>query len=593
MSLSSTIKVVVAGDVKGAQKALRDVQSDAQNTGNRLAQFGKVAALGFAGAAAAAVAFATSAVKSGDQLNEAQDQLRLAIENTGGSYAKQKAAIDAADKAGEKYGYTSKQTDDALASLTRSTGSSSEALKLLGTAQNLAAATGKPLADVTTAVAKASEGQLRPLKQLGIDLPVAAGGALKVATANANLVKATAAVQDVEEKIRDGRLKGQAATDALAAAENHLTDAQGKLKDAQSSGGQILAALNQRLKGAADVGAQSLAGKTKALRAQFEDLKAHIGQQLIPILTKLASWFTNTVIPAIGKLVAWVQANWPKLVAAVTPTIDNIRNYIIGFVSTVEHLWDQFGGRIVSLAKKYFKGTETEISGVLSVVKGLFRFFADFLTGKWGKLWSDIATIFTGLWKIVKGGIQIAWGEITTIISLAWDGIKNGSRDAIGKIIDFVTGIPGKLLGLVSDFYNAAKSLGSNVLHGIMDGVGGAIDAVGGFLSGLASGIKNVINSVIIDPLRNFHFKIDAGPFHHTFQPFGSLPRLHSGGIFQAGGGEGLALLQSGEGVFTQAQMRALGGIGGHVVNNFPAGSSPAAVHAAQARWNRRNGRSA
>jgi hypothetical protein len=37
------------------------------------------------------------------------------------------------------------------------------------------------------------------------------------------------------------------------------------------------------------------------------------------------------------------------------------------------------------------------------------------------------------------------------------------------------------------------------------------------------------------------------------------IPTLHTGGIFDSGYGEGLALLKDGEGVFTPAQMKSLG----------------------------------
>jgi hypothetical protein len=72
---------------------------------------------------------------------------------------------------------------------------------------------------------------------------------------------------------------------------------------------------------------------------------------------------------------------------------------------------------------------------------------------------------------------------------------------------------------------------------------------------------------------------------------FPKMPVLHTGGIFDSGHGEGPALLRDGEGVFTPAQMRALGGAGPNVTINTHAQPTASWLDSQLRRHAKRNGR--
>ena len=58
----SIIRLIVEGDTRGAQRALKDAQNEAGKAGSGFKEFGKVAGLAFAGAGAVAVEFGRKAV---------------------------------------------------------------------------------------------------------------------------------------------------------------------------------------------------------------------------------------------------------------------------------------------------------------------------------------------------------------------------------------------------------------------------------------------------------------------------------------------------------------------------------------------------
>ena len=151
---------------------------------------------------------------------------RWPIKDTGGNIANLSAPIDAADKAMERFGFTNAQTEDALAVGTTALGSSSKAMSILTTAANLAAYKHVDLSTAMVAVSKGMEGNLRPLKQLGIDLPVVASSAEKVAVAHAALAKAQGGVNDLLAKFPN-------AASAASKAHGQYETAIGKVSTAQ------------------------------------------------------------------------------------------------------------------------------------------------------------------------------------------------------------------------------------------------------------------------------------------------------------------------------------------------------------------------
>lgn len=298
----SIIKVIVTGDAKGLHSATDSALKDVQKTGKSSSAMGKQIAGGFAIGAGAAIAFGVQAVEAADVADKAHVRLQTAITNTGGTWKKYGDQIKAADNQGQQFGYDEGQIEGVLASMTTGLGSTKKALDLLPLAQNVAAQTGMDLASAGLLVVKASEGQTKSLKKLGIDLPVAAGGAVKLKNAQKQLADAEDGLKLVEEKIHDGRLKGPAAADALKAANDRLHTAQQNVDNAQSAGVLLTDALTSKYKGAAGKEADTFAGKVAAQAAAWRNVKIQSGQAIEGGLIKFQTWSQKSGRPEIMRL---------------------------------------------------------------------------------------------------------------------------------------------------------------------------------------------------------------------------------------------------------------------------------------------------
>jgi hypothetical protein len=169
-----TLKLSILADVDDLKKKLGEADKSVETNANKISEFGKKAALAFAAAGAAAGAFAVSAVKAAAEDEKSRKSLEQTIRANTRATDEQIKSIDT---------YITKQsiatatTDDllrpALSRLIRSTQDVTKAQELLTLAQEISAATGKPLEAVTNALGRAYDGSNTALGKLGLGIDAA------------------------------------------------------------------------------------------------------------------------------------------------------------------------------------------------------------------------------------------------------------------------------------------------------------------------------------------------------------------------------------------------------------------------------------
>lgn len=174
-------------------------------------------------------------------------------------YQLSRAQLDAYIEKQTELGFTVDDTTNSMALLINATGDVTRAQTFEAAAQDLARLKGISLAEATDAMTKIEGGRFRMLASLGIVLQ-----------------------------------KGATATDALAAVQ-------------KAAAGQ------------SEAYGKTFQGQMDKMNAKFDDAMTKVGAQLLPILTHLAGFFADVLIPAIGKvieviatLVSWIisAVNW-------------------------------------------------------------------------------------------------------------------------------------------------------------------------------------------------------------------------------------------------------------------------------------------
>jgi hypothetical protein len=241
----------------------------------------------------------------------AQGQLQVALRNSGQSWLANKTAIDEALAAQVKTtAFTDNELTTSLAGFVRRFGDVNQALRANALAANVARQQNISLADAAQLVTRASFGNPRALKALGIELVAV--------TANTDKLKATTKNASLEQ-LR-----------AAAAADKQATEL------------AALDAINAKFHGAAARYLTTSAGKQALFNAELDRSKEIIGAALLPELNKLlgslSTWLER--MNESGKL----QRDVNKAVRETGEIIHGVEAVLSPFVETFRDLGHAVGG---------------------------------------------------------------------------------------------------------------------------------------------------------------------------------------------------------------------------------------------------------
>jgi hypothetical protein len=423
---------------------------------DKLATFGKAALFGLG---AAAVGVGTLSLHMADEFEQSHAKLEQALKNAGASFEEFATPIGDAQKKMEQYGYTNAQTQEALGNLTTALKDPKKALDDLSLAADLAKFKHIDLASAATVVARAQEGNLRALKQLGIDLPVSASGAAKLEAANIKLGKATDDASSYLAKHSDALSTSSKYHDAYEKLLGKVEDAQKKVNDQSTAGEKIIKGLSDAIGGQASASAETFAGKMAALKAQSEDVAKNIGMALIPVLEKLMTaikdvvdWFGKhkAIAEAIGIvigtiLVAAIGAYVTKLSIAAVESVISLGKIIAGWVAT---------GSAATVA-----GIEMAIaSGGITLAIGAIVAGVVFLVTHWKESWETIKSVTMTVWDAIKSVGSGISGFFRNVVNE----VKNLMNEAIGAIDRIISSLNSILSFKLPSFLGGA-TVGINI----------------------------------------------------------------------------------------------------------------------------------
>lgn len=251
---SRTLKLSILADVDELKKSLGDANKSVETSADKIADFGKKAALAFAAVGAATAAFAISAVKAAAEDEKARKSLEQTIRSSTKATEDQIAAIDTyITKQSIATATTDEELRPAFARLVRSTNDVAKAQELLSLSQEIATATGKPLETIANALGKSFDGQNTALGKLGLGIDAA-----------------TLKTKSHEE---------------------------------------IMQILKGTYKGFIDNEATNAEFKMRQLEIAFSETKEQIGNALLPIMKQFADYLLAVVVPNVQALAAGLTGN--------------------------------------------------------------------------------------------------------------------------------------------------------------------------------------------------------------------------------------------------------------------------------------------
>lgn len=391
-----TIPLITEFKDVGIKQAMKEF-GELETAGEK-AQFAiKKAAVPAAAALGAVVAVIGASVKAAIEDEAAQASLARQIEASTGATAKQIEGVeDYISSLGHSVAVADDEARPAFQALVVATKDLTIAQDLMNLAIDVSAATGKDLATVTDALAKAYAGNMRGLQTLSPELKL---------------------------MIKDGA---------------DLTE--------------VMGVLNTNFGGAGEAAANTAAGGMKKLGIAFGETKESIGAAFLPVFEKL--------LPVVEKFAAWAEKNPTLLAAvtaaigilaisilavnaammlnpaiAITAGIVALGVAIVaaykkfeGFRNVVDA---DFAGvkAAINFGKEAWKGYVVYVDYVLDIATKAFQFFRN-------DVWGVIKQIVTGVKSIMEGVVN----ALIAPFKAAFNGIARAWNNTIGKFSFTVPG---------------------------------------------------------------------------------------------------------------------------------------------------------
>lgn len=316
-----------------AKKEFKSLEGAGAKAGYAIKKAAVPAAAAVAGLAAAGFDAAKAAIEDA----AAQAELaRTLKQSTNASDAAVAATEDWISAQGVALGVADDDLRPALAKLVRQTGSVEKAQKALALSMDIAAATGKPLAAVSTSIEKALGGQTSALGKLDPSL---------------------------KALIKDGMTAEEA-----------------------------MAALNEKFGGAAQEAAGTTAGQFKRASLAFAETKESIGAALIPVLEKMLPYLTKFSQWASENpnLIAAVAAGIGGLAVAILAVnaamaINPITLIVVGIAALIAAL---------AVAYKKFEGFRNIVDAVFGGIKW---WITNVTIPSFQMMFNIVKTIFNGI----------------------------------------------------------------------------------------------------------------------------------------------------------------------------------------------------
>lgn len=510
---SRKLVVEILGDVKGLSGAL-------DSAGGKLSSFGASVgkmALGAGAALGGIAAAAVPMISAASDLAETQSKVGVIF----GAASKDIEAF--AGTAARTLGQSKQQAMNAAATFAtfgKSAGLSGKDLAafstdLTGLASDLASFNNTSPEEAIEAISSALRGEAEPMRRYGVLLDDAT---MRQKAFELGLISSTKEALTPANKV--------------LAAQALIME---KTKDAQGDFART---------------SDGLANKQRILAAQFENVKASIGEKLLPVALRLATWVSEKLLPALAELGAKLDGPVSEAFAAVSAFL---RDDLLPVVMSVF-------GWLRDNVPPVLDAVATWIDEhVVPAVQSLGSWVEERLLPALGKLWASFAE---NVLPILRDLAEFVAEEVLPVLARIGQWIAEKVLPVVGELALFL------IEKVIPAFFEVIGFIGEKVLPKLGDLAAFFRDLPGniaGFFSGLADTIIAPFRDAFGAIARLWNSSVGKLSFEVPGWVPGiggngwSVPKIagyHTGGTFRAPtpGGAGFAWLRDGERVSVPGQ---------------------------------------
>lgn len=260
----------------------------------------------------------------------------------------------------------------------------------------------------------------------------------------------------------------------------------------------------------ADTMNDNLEGQLTILKSQLQELAISFGEILLPAIKKIVGWIQG-FIDVLNSLPDGVKETIVTiaLVAAALGPVLIIVGKIITAVGMIMTIVPKVVGVINAVKTAFMALNATTLANsivlIIAAIAALVAAFiylwnnCDEFRQFWIDLWENIKEIavavwealkefFVAAWKFIKTTAETVWNALATFFTGLWEGIKNTFTTIVNAISSFLTTMWNTIKSVAETVWNAIKTVVTTVVNRIKNTI---------TITTVWNGIKNTISTVV------------------------------------------------------------------------------------------------
>lgn len=269
----------------------------------------------------------------------------------------------------------------------------------------------------------------------------------------------------------------------------------------------------------ADTMNNNLEGQLTILKSQLQELAISFGEILLPAVKKIVGWVQG-FIDVLNSLPDGVKETivTVALIAAALGPVLIIIGKIITAVGTIMTIVPKVVGVIKAVKTAFLALNATMLANpivlIIAAIAALVAAFiylwnnCDEFRQFWIDLWESIKEIavavwealkefFVAAWEFIKTTAETVWNGLASFFTGLWEGIKNTFTIVVNAISTFLSTMWNTIKFVAETIWNAISTFFTTIWNGIKTVVTTAVMAISTFLTTAWNTIKTVITTVM------------------------------------------------------------------------------------------------
>ena len=229
---------------------------------------------------------------------------------------------------------------------------------------------------------------------------------------------------------------------------------------------------------------------------------------LEPIVQQIWSWIQsflewisttwNTVWEAVS---SFFQGVWNAIWSFLEPIVQQIWSWIQSFLDWISTTWNTVWDAVSSTFSAVWNAIWAFLEPIIKSITDGIGTALDWISTTWNTVWNSVSSFFSNIWNGITSFVSTSVEKVKNFIGnlqdlpekvRAWfESIKTGIKEKFDDAVEFVKGIPDKIVAALGKVKDLLLDAGKAIIDGFLDGLKKAFNGVKDWVGGIGSWIAD------------------------------------------------------------------------------------------------------